>query len=244
MLVEMKGIHKSFGMLHVLKGVDFRVDSAEIVGLVGDNAAGKSTLMKVLSGLYTYDEGSIGIAGVQAPNGDPRTTRMLGIEMVYQDFALAPHLSVAENIMLGREETRFRENGFFLNRKKMLDRALRVLSVLETDIPAPERPVMNLSGGQRQMVAIARALCFNPKLIIMDEPTANISVGKVSHLLKIIKDLRERGISVIIISHRMHDIFEVADRIVVLRHGQVAGERLVSETTPAEIVGLMTGISA
>lgn len=243
-LIEMKGIQKRFGAMHVIRGVNFSIDEAEVVGLVGDNAAGKSTLMKILAGLYTRDEGEVTIGGEQLPSGDPAEARRLGVEMVYQDFALAPHLTVAENVTLGREPTRFTENGFFLNRDKMLKTSLDVLADLDTDIPSPNRPVADLSGGQRQMVAIARALCFSPRLIIMDEPTANISVSKVATLLEVIKQLKQKGIATIIISHRLSDIFEVADRVVVLRHGEVRAERKISETNSREVADLMMGVTA
>lgn len=243
-LIEMKGIQKRFGAMHVIRGVDFSINQAEVVGLVGDNAAGKSTLMKILAGLYTRDEGEVTIGGEQLPSGDPAEARRLGIEMVYQDFALAPHLTVAENVTLGREPTRFTENGFFINRDKMLKTSLEVLEDLDTDIPSPNRPVADLSGGQRQMVAIARALCFSPRLIIMDEPTANISVSKVATLLEVIKQLKRKGIATIIISHRLSDIFEVADRVVVLRHGEVRAVRKISETNSREVADLMMGVTA
>ncbi len=220
-LVEMRGIRKSFGAVQALRGVDLTLGYNEVLGLVGDNAAGKSTLMKILSGAYTPDEGEIYIEGQRVNIMQPEDSRRLGIEMVYQDFALANNLDVAANIFLGREIVRFQLGPLkIMNQRRMAQEAERLMERLRIDIASVRQKVETLSGGQRQAVAIGRATAFNAKVIIMDEPTAALSVAAIHQVLDLIEQLKREGASVIIISHRLEDIYRVGDRVMVLRHGR------------------------
>jgi ABC-type sugar transport system ATPase subunit len=222
-IVEMRNIKKSFAAVRALRGVDLTLHHNEVLGLVGDNAAGKSTLMKVLSGAYIPDGGDILIEGEPAHITDPLRARQLGIEMVYQDLALVSKLSVADNVFLGREEAyKPKRLGFFrvMNRKYMEQETERLLDRLKINLPSVGLDVEGLSGGQRQTVAIARATAFNAKVIIMDEPTAALSVAAISKVLDLVRELKAQGCSIIIISHRLEDIYQVCDRMIVLRHGR------------------------
>ena len=220
-IVEMRNIKKSFAAVRALRGVDLALHHNEVLGLVGDNAAGKSTLMKVLSGAYIPDEGEIFIDGQKAHISDPLHARQLGIEMVYQDLALVNHLDVAANVFLGREvmSTQLGRIGL-MNQRHMEEETRRLLDRLKINISSVRLGVERLSGGQRQSVAIARATAFNAKVIIMDEPTAALSVAAIGKVLDLIRELKAQGCSVIIISHRLEDIYNVSDRMIVLRHGR------------------------
>jgi len=240
-LVEMKNISKTFGAVRALQNVDFEVMPAEVVGLVGDNAAGKSTLMKVLSGAYVADHGEICVNGKSVHISNPVDSRNLGIEMLYQNFALAGNINIYQNIFLGRELTRDYCFGLFkiLNKKEMATRSIDLISKLKIDIHQVHKKVRELSGGQQQSVAIARVIAFNARLIIMDEPTANLGIREVERLLDLIQRLKDQGISIIFISHRMDDIFSVGDRVIVLKRGRRVGMRHIRETTPKEVVRLI-----
>ena len=220
-LVEMRNIKKSFAAVRALRGVDLVLRQNEILGLVGDNAAGKSTLMKILSGAYLPDEGEIFIEGKKADISDPLNARQLGIEMVYQDLALVNHLDVAANVFLGREvmSTKLSRIGV-MNQRHMEQETRRLLDRLKIDISSVRLGVESLSGGQRQSVAIARATAFNAKVIIMDEPTAALSVAAIDKVLDLVRELKAQGCSIIIISHRLEDIYQVSERMIVLRHGR------------------------
>lgn len=238
-----KGIHKRFGAVQALKGVDFEVACGEVVGLVGDNGAGKSTLMKILSGALLPDQGEIYIEGKRAHISSPQDARRYGIEMVYQDLALAENLDVPGNIFLGRE-VQYRLKGLgtrVLNRRYMERKTQELLSSLRIQIPSLRQRVRTMSGGQRQAVAIARTLLAQAKLVIMDEPTAALGVAEVEKVLDLIRRLREHGVAVVFITHRLPHIFAVCDRIVVLRSGERVGERKTSETTMEEITQLIVG---
>ena len=225
-LVEMRNIKKSFGAVQALRGVDLVLHHNEVLGLVGDNAAGKSTLMKVLSGAYIPDEGEIFIEGKKVHITKPEDSRRLGIEMVYQDFALANNLDVAANVFLGREAVRWKLGPIRVMDKRLMEKeAQRLLDRLKIDIDSVRLKVENLSGGQRQAVAIGRATAFNAKVIIMDEPTAALSVAAIGKVLDLIRELKAQGCSIIIISHRLEDIFQVGDRVMVLRHGRKVADR-------------------
>jgi ABC-type sugar transport system ATPase subunit len=217
--VEMRSIYKAFGAVRALDGADLSVESGEILGLVGDNAAGKSTLMKMLSGAYTPDEGSIFIDGKQCHISNPEDARALGIEMVYQDLALADNLDVTGNIFMGRELY----SGFmrFLSRKEMDAKTRKLIGRLGIDISDVRQLVQNLSGGQRQSVAIGRAMAFNARLVIMDEPTASLSPESAEKVLDVIRQLKAHGIAVVLINHRTEEVKRVSDRVVVMRHGKV-----------------------
>ncbi len=242
-LVEMKNISKTFGAVKALQNVNFEVMPAEVVGLVGDNAAGKSTLMKVLSGAYVADQGEIWINGKKADISNPVDSRNLGIEMLYQNFALAGNINIYQNIFLGRELTKNYLGGLFkiLDKKPMAERSHELISRLKIDVHQVTKRVKELSGGQQQSVAIARVIAFNARLIIMDEPTANLGIKEVGRLLDLIRRLREQGISVIVISHRLDDIFSVGDKVIVLKRGKRVGMRYIRETTEKEVLRLIVG---
>jgi ABC-type sugar transport system ATPase subunit len=220
-VVEMRNIKKSFAAVRALRGVDLVLHDNEVLGLVGDNAAGKSTLMKILSGAYIPDEGEIFLNGERAHISDPLRARQLGIEMVYQDLALVNKLSVATNVFLGREVMSRRLGRIgVMNRRHMEQETERLLDRLKIDISSVRLDVESLSGGQRQTVAIARATAFDAKVIIMDEPTAALSVAAIGKVLDLVRELKAQGRSIIIISHRLEDIYQVSDRMIVLRHGR------------------------
>jgi ABC-type sugar transport system ATPase subunit len=220
-VVEMRNIRKNFAAVQALRGVDLVLHHNEVLGLVGDNAAGKSTLMKVLSGAYIPEEGEIFIEGKKVHMANPLDARRLGIEMVYQDLALANNLDITANVFLGREAV---STGLgpirVMNSRHMEREAQRLLGRLKIDIPSVRLLVERLSGGQRQSVAIARATAFNSKVIIMDEPTAALSVAAISKVLDLVCELKEQGASIIVISHRLEDIHQVSDRLVVMRQGR------------------------
>jgi simple sugar transport system ATP-binding protein len=241
-LIRMVRICKSFGPVRALHQVNLTLNPHEVLGLVGDNAAGKSTLMKNLTGAYQPDSGEIYLDGKRVHFNSPGDSRAAGIEMVYQDLALAGNLTVTSNIFLGHESTKSSLGLLrFLDDKKMEQEATELLHRLRIEIRSLRLRVENLSGGQRQSVAIARATAFNAKVIIMDEPTASLAVREVGKVLDVIKTMREHGVSVILISHRLQDVFAVSDRIMVLRHGQVVGDVLTAQTNMDEIVGMMVG---
>jgi simple sugar transport system ATP-binding protein len=240
-LIEMRKIDKAFGPVRALSRVDFRLRSGEILGLVGDNSAGKSTLMKVLTGAYQRDAGEILVAGRPTSFTSPRDSRALGIEMIYQDFALCGNMDVGQNVFLGRWPRRL---GIFVDRALMYADAARVLDRLKVDVNSVNAKVESLSGGRQQSVAIARALSFEPKVVIFDEPTANLSVMATAKLLETMAELKRQGVSQVIISHRLTDIFEVGDRVMVLKRGVNAGERLIKDTTEKDVLELIVAGAA
>ena len=224
-IVEMRNIKKNFAAVQALRGVTLNLRRNEVLGLIGDNAAGKSTLMKVLSGAYIPDEGEIFLDGKQIHMSSPLDARRLGIEMVYQDLALANNLDVTSNVFLGREVVGSKLGPLsVLNSHHMEMETLRLLGRLKIDIPSVRLLVERLSGGQRQAVAIARATAFDSKVTIMDEPTAALSVAASAKVLDLVRELKAQGASIIIISHRLEDIYQVSDRIAVLRHGRKVGD--------------------
>jgi ABC-type sugar transport system ATPase subunit len=224
----MQNIKKSFGAVQALRGVDLSLHHNEVLGLVGDNAAGKSTLMKVLSGAYIPDEGQIYIEGEKVDFSNPMDARRQGIEMVYQDYALANNLDVSANVFLGREAVRLKVGPIgILDYRQMELETRSLLNRLKIDIPSVRQKVERLSGGQRQAVAIARATAFDAKVIIMDEPTAALSVAAIDKVLDLIRELKAQGASIIIISHRLEDIYRVSDRMIVLRQGRKVSDALV-----------------
>jgi len=237
--IAMHGITKRFGGVVALRGVDLEVGHGEVLGLVGDNAAGKSTLMKILSGAYQPDNGTIGIDGRDVTFAGPEAARALGIEMVYQDFALVPELSVTQNIFLGREITRRRFGISTLDQRQMAKRARELFERIGIRIPPVTTPVRALSGGQQQAVAIARATGFDCRLVIMDEPTANLGASAIDKVRETITRLKAQDIAVILISHRLEDIFAVGDRFVVMKHGRIVAERAVADTHADEIVSMI-----
>ncbi|ANT52683.1 ATP-binding cassette domain-containing protein [Mesorhizobium amorphae] len=242
-LLSLHGIRKSFGAVDVLHGVDLSVAAGEVVGLVGDNGAGKSTLMKTITGIYRADSGSIEFDGKDILTLDPGQRRELGIEMIYQDLSLAKQQDVAANIFLGREPTK-KLFGLFpgiVDKAEMDRQAAKMIERLGAHLPSINRSVGSFSGGQQQTVAIARALTFNPKLVIMDEPTAALAVREVQSVLDLIRRLRSEGIAVILISHRLNDVLSVTDRIVVLRHGRADADLVTAKTNMNEVVSRIVG---
>jgi ABC-type sugar transport system ATPase subunit len=241
-LLVLSGIQKSFGAVDVLHGVDLTVEAGEVVGLVGDNGAGKSTLMKTITGIYRADAGSITFDGIDILPLDPGQRRELAIEMIYQDLSLAKQQDVASNIFLGREPTKKLFGLFRFVDKATMDRqAEKMVERLGAHLPSINRSVGSFSGGQQQTVAIARALTFNPKLVIMDEPTAALAVREVQSVLDLIRRLKSEGIAVILISHRLNDVLSVTDRIVVLRHGRAAANLVTAKTNMNEVVSRIVG---
>ena len=234
-LIEMRGIQKSFGAVRALSDVNLTLRPGEILGLVGDNSAGKSTLMKIMTGAYHRDGGDVIVDGQPTNFRSPHESRDLGIEMIYQDFALCGNMDVGQNIFLGRWPRR----GPFIDRKRMYAEANDVLQRLKVNVNSVYQRVESLSGGRQQSVAIARAISFNPKVVILDEPTANLSVTATDRLLETMSELKAQGVAQIIISHRLVDIFEVGDRVMVLKRGENVGDRYIKSTTETEILELM-----
>jgi simple sugar transport system ATP-binding protein len=227
-LLKMVGIHKWFGRVHALRGVDFAVGRGEVVGLVGDNGAGKSTLIKVASGYHRADEGQTFFEGEEVRISSPRDARALGVETVYQEQALAPDLSIARNIFMGREPS---TTLGFMDKRTMNAESMNALASIGLHLRSPDTPVSTLSGGQRQGVAIARVLHFEAKLVILDEPTIALSVKEVREVLEFVRQLKDKGVAVIFIAHNLHHVFSVADRIVVLAHGKTLVDMPTKDTT-------------
>lgn len=242
-IVELLGVEKSFGAVQVLNGVDLKVQPGEVVGLVGDNGAGKSTLMKSITGVYTIDRGRVTFDGQDVTQLDPGARRGMGIEMIYQDLALAPQQDVANNIFLGREPVKrlFGLLPAFVDKSRIDDQAQEMLDRLSVHVPSVHIPVGMLSGGQQQTIAIARALTFQPKLVIMDEPTAALAVREVESVLKLIAQMKSDGIATILISHRLNDVFAACERIIVLRRGNVIADLKRDTTDMAEVVSYIVG---
>lgn len=240
-LLEMRRMSKSFGSVQAVMNVDLILRPGEILGVVGDNAAGKSTLMKLLTGVHKPDSGEVFVEGRPVGIDGPHVARGLGIEMIYQDFSLAPNLSIADNIFLGRELKRHYGVFSVLDRGKMDEISKQVLDQTLMRFDSVRTTVTDLSGGQQQAVAIARALACNAKVIVMDEPTASLSVKSIPPLLALMKRFRDNGISMIFITHRIQDIFETCDRVMVMRRGKCVGASAISNTSIEEVTGLITG---
>jgi D-xylose transport system ATP-binding protein len=236
-LLELKGVTKSFGAVRALTDVDFEVGPGEVVALVGDNGAGKSTLVKVISGVGPANEGSIKWEGEEVTITRPQDAQKLGIATVYQDLALADNLDVVGNLFLGQEK---RHLGV-LDDIDMERQARELLQTLSVKIPSVRTQVASLSGGQRQSVAIARSLLGEPKIVMLDEPTAALGVAQTAEVLSLIKRLKDRGYGLVLISHNLADIFEVADRIVVLRLGRNAGVFDAASDSSEDVVAAITG---
>ena len=241
-LIEAFGLSKRFGAVRALEDVSFELRPGEVLALAGDNGAGKSTLIKVISGVFPASAGSMNYRGAPVSFVNPRDARSMGIETIYQDLALADNLDIGANVFLGREPVQ-RVLGFFprLDRRRMLAEARKAVDTLDIQIPRLDVPVRQLSGGQRQAVAIGRAIYWNAQVLIMDEPTAALGVPEQRSVIALINRLKERDVGIIFISHNLNDIFAVSDRILVLHRGSKAGERRTSETDPDEIVRLMIG---
>ncbi|WEK52765.1 MAG: ATP-binding cassette domain-containing protein [Candidatus Kaistia colombiensis] len=241
-ILDIRSVSKRFGGVEALKGVSMALYPGEVVALAGDNGAGKSTLIKTISGVYGADGGEIRFAGEAVRFATPEAARAHGIETIYQDLALADNLTIGANIFLGREPMR-RLFGFLpvLDRPAMAKAAKETMARLDFHVNRLDAPVGRFSGGQRQAVAIGRAIYWNARVLIMDEPTAALGVPEQRKVVSLIQNLKAQGRAIIFISHNLQDIFAVADRIVVLRRGTLAGERKITDTNPDEIVKLMVG---
>ena len=236
-VLELENISKHYGAIQALNNVSMSLSAGEVVGLVGDNGAGKSTLVKIIAGNFHPSEGTIKIEGAPMQLHGPADARSKGIEIVYQDLALADNLTAAANIYLGRELT---SRWGILDYGGMYKRAAELFAELKSET-RPRDIVRKMSGGQRQAVAIARTRLSNPKIVLMDEPTAAISVRQVAEVLNLIRRLQEQGMAIVLISHRIPDIFAVCDRLVVLRRGRKVGDKRIADSSPEEVTGLITG---
>lgn len=237
-LLELKGVSKRFGAVQALTNVSFASRPGEVMALVGDNGAGKSTLIKGIAGIYPFDTGEVFYDGQPVHIHGPRDAAALGIEIVYQDLALADNLDVVANMFLGRERLR---NYFLLDEISMEQACRETLSSLSvTTIRSVRQQVAGLSGGQRQAIAVAKAVMWNSRLVILDEPTAALGVAQTRQVLDLVRRLAAKGLAVVIISHNLHDIFEVADRITVLRLGRKVAEYATADTTQQEVVHAIT----
>lgn len=238
-VLAISGVSKSFGHVRALIDLDLDVYPGEILALVGDNGAGKSTLVKILSGVYSADTGTIGVDGMPLSVGAPGGARAAGIATVFQDLALVDVMDVASNIYLGHEPTRLH---YFVNKPQMYRDAREVLTALRSEIPSVRLAVSDLSGGQRQAVAIARSVAQRCRVLLLDEPTAALGVEQQAKISQLILGLKQTGTTVVLISHNMEHVFEVADRIAVLRRGRLVGVRSSRETNRSEIIGMITGM--
>lgn len=239
-IMVVSNVSKHFGGVQALSNVNVELYRGEILGLVGDNGAGKSTLLKILTGAYKPDNGRLFFEGKEVVIRSPRHSRELGIEMVYQHLALCRKMDITSNLFLGREITRSIFGVVhFLKKKKMVEMAVETLKNLKIEIKDHQEIVNNLSGGQQQAVAIGKATRFNPKVVLMDEPTANLAVRESSKVLELMVDLKNKGMSLVFVTHRLKDIFEVADRVFVLKGGEEVDSRTISELDQEELVRLM-----
>jgi len=236
-LLSLRGINKSFGPVHVLKDVDFDVYPGQVTALVGDNGAGKSTLIKCIAGIYTPESGDVLFEGAKVDIDGPRTATALGIEIVYQDLALCDNLDIVHNMFLGREE----KKGITLNETSMESLARKTLDGLNVrTVKSIRQTVSSLSGGQRQTVAIARAVLWNSKVVVLDEPTAALGVAQTEQVLNLVRRLADKGLAVVLISHNLNDIFEVADNIAALYLGSMAAQVKKNDVTKNEVIELIT----
>jgi simple sugar transport system ATP-binding protein len=240
-LLEARGISKHFGAVTALQGVNLKLAAGEVLGVVGDNGAGKSTLMKVLSGLFRPSEGELLLQGQPVHFHSPRDAHKAGIEMVYQDLALAGNMPIFENIYLGREPGKSLFGLTLVDHTKLRQLAAQHLDRLKIHVKSVDQNVEDLSGGQRQAVAIARATAFDAKIVIMDEPTAALAIKEVGKVLDLIKRMKDHGVGVILISHRMDDVFYVCDRVMAIFHGRNFAEAPLKDTTRNEVIGWIMG---
>jgi D-xylose transport system ATP-binding protein len=238
-LLQLRGINKSFGPVHVLRDVDFEAHAGSVTALVGDNGAGKSTLVKCIGGIYTSDSGQYLFDGQPVTVGNPRDAANLGVEIVYQDLALCDNLDIVSNMFLGREKRA--KGGIILDDVTMEQMAAQTLASLSVrTVKSIRQQVASLSGGQRQTVAIAKAVLWNSKLVILDEPTAALGVAQTAQVLELVRRLADNGLAVVLISHNMNDVFAVADRIAALYLGQTVAQLKTTDVTHGQIVELIT----
>jgi ABC-type sugar transport system ATPase subunit len=242
-LLAAVGVHKRYGAVHALRGIDFAIRPGELVGLVGDNGAGKSTFVKTLSGAIVPTEGELRWDGTPVTLHSPAVASELGIETVYQDLGLCENLTVTENIYLGRELTRGRGPWRRLDRRRMAAGVAEVLATLAVNVPHPDAKVSQLSGGQRQAVALSRCRLWRRRLVLLDEPTAALGVQESERVVQVIRDLRATGVAIVLISHDIPMVLSLADRVVVLRKGATVADRPAAGLTEHEVVTLITGAS-
>ncbi|MBL4766690.1 MAG: sugar ABC transporter ATP-binding protein [Rhodobacteraceae bacterium] len=242
-ILSVRNLTKKFGGLTAVDKVNLDIYPGEVVALLGDNGAGKSTLIKCVSGAHSHTSGTVMFQGEEVNFATPIEARDKGIETIYQDLALANNLDIAGNIFLGREKENHYFGGLFrsLDDKFMRDCSVEALKTLHVEIPDPKAPIETLSGGQRQAVAIARAVYWEAKLMIMDEPTNNLGVPEQRKVLELIENLKNRGVPVVLISHNLPDVFAVADRLIIMHRGRKVTEKKISETNTEEVVQYMVG---
>jgi simple sugar transport system ATP-binding protein len=239
-LLEVRNVAKNFGAIRAISDVSLSVEPGEVVGLMGDNGAGKSTMVKLIAGNFPPTEGEVLVEGQVCHFHKPVEARAKGIEVVYQDLALADNLTAAENVFLGREVKKGVWPFRVLDKQHMINKSAELFAELKSET-RPRDLVKKMSGGQRQAVAIARTRLSKAKLVLMDEPTAAISVRQVAEVLELIRRMKANGVAVMLISHRMPDVFAVSDRIIVMRRGTKVADKQTTETSPEEITGLITG---
>ena len=239
-VLELNNISKHFGAIHAVNDVSFSIEPGEVVGLMGDNGAGKSTIVKMIAGNFRPTEGTMKLDGAELVLHKPVDARRHGIEIVHQDLALCNNLTAAANVFLGRELRRGVGPLKVLDYTTMYRRAGEIFKELKSET-RPRDLVERMSGGQRQAVAIARTMLSEAKIVLMDEPTAAISVRQVAEVLNLIRELRGKGIAVVLISHRMPDVFDVADRVIVMRRGRKVADKKIANSSPEEVTGLITG---
>jgi simple sugar transport system ATP-binding protein len=235
-IIEVKNLHKWYSGVHALKGVNLRVERGEALGLVGDNGAGKSTLINILSGLHHQDDGEVIVEGKQAHIRNPKDAMALGIETIYQYNSMVPIMSIARNLFIGREPVSWSVGGIgWLDQKKMRDESVKAIADVDLHLRSPDALVGELSGGQRQGVAIARAMHFRSKVMILDEPTNHLSVKETAKVIGFVQGLKAQGVTAIFISHNMHHVFACCDRIVAMALGQVVLDKRVEDTSIEEV---------
>jgi simple sugar transport system ATP-binding protein len=239
-IISVHNLHKWYSGVHALKGVTLDFTRGEALGLVGDNGAGKSTLINILSGVHTADQGEIKVEGQTVRIAKPRDAMDLGIETIYQYNSMVPTMSIARNLFIGREPTRFSVFGVgLLDQKKMASESIRAIANVDLHLRSPDALVGELSGGQRQGVAIARAMHFKSKVMILDEPTNHLSVKETRKVIGFVRGLKEQGITGVFISHNMHHVFECCDRVVAMARGEIVLDKRIAETSIDEVHGVL-----
>ena len=239
-IIECRGLHKWYSGVHALKGISLKVDTGESVGLVGDNGAGKSTLIKILSGVHSPDQGDILIDGRKVAIRTPKQAMNLGIETIYQYNSMVPTMSIARNLFIGREPMRFSVLGLgVLDQKKMASESVRAIANVDLHLRSPDALVGELSGGQRQGVAIARAMHFKSKVMILDEPTNHLSVKETNKVIGFVRGLKAQSVTGVFISHNMYHVFECCDRVVAMARGEVVLDKRIEATSIDEVAGIL-----
>ena len=239
-IIECRGLHKWYSGVHALKGVNLAVAAGESIGLVGDNGAGKSTLIKILSGVHRPDQGDIFLDGERVDIRNPKQAMQLGIETIYQYNSMVPTMSIARNLFVGREPLKLSIGGFgIMDQKRMREESVQAIADVELHVRSPDAIVSELSGGQRQGVAIARAMHFKSKILVLDEPTNHLSVKETNKVLGFIRGLRAQNVTGIFISHNMHHVFQSCDRIVAMARGEIVFDKPVGDTTVDEVQELL-----